>query len=132
MAKFRLDFNLQAWIQGVEIDADSMEEAEDKLYRMTIDELLEEGYIHTSDLSDVDIEVVEQDYKVRVYNIVFDPEDILEYGLDRDLPDEDTVLEFEFKDVRVEKEYEELEMYISDTIFDTYGLDPDRFDFDIL
>lgn len=132
MAKFRLDFNLQAWIQGVEIDANSMEEAENKLYRMTIDELLEEGYIHTSDLSDVDIEVVEQDYKVRVYNIVFDPEDILEYGLDRDLPDEDTVLEFEFKDVRVEKEYEELEMYISDTIFDTYGLDPDRFDFDIL
>lgn len=130
--KVKFDFNLQAWIQDVEIEADSIEEAEEKLYRMTVAELIEAGYIHTSDLDDVDMEVVEQSYKVKVYNIEFDPDDILEYGMDKDLPGEDDILEFEFEDIKVDREYEELEMYISDSIFDKYGIDPARFDFDII
>ena len=54
MAKYSFDFNLEAWIQDVEIEADSYKEAENKLYKMTVEELIEAGYIHTSDLDDVD------------------------------------------------------------------------------
>ena len=54
--KVKFNFNLEAWIQGVEIEADSIEEAENKLYKMDVQELIEAGYINTSDLYDVEIE----------------------------------------------------------------------------
>lgn len=128
--KVKFDFNLEAWIQNVEIEADSLEEAEEALYRMSVRDLLKNAYIHSSDISNVDSEIVEQDFNVKVYNIEFDPEDILDYGVDKDLPDETTVLEYTFTDIRVDRYYEDLEMYISDAIFDKYGLIPTKFDFD--
>ena len=130
--KVKFDFNLQAWIQGIEIEADSVEEAENKLYRMTVEELIEAGYIHTSDLSDVESEIVEQDYKVKVYNIEFDPEDILEYGMDKDLPEKDTVLEFTFKNIRTDREYDELQGYIDDELYSMFNMFTTNFDFDIV
>lgn len=130
--KVKFNFNLEAWIQDVEIEADSMEEAENKLYRMTLEELIEEGYIHTSDLTDVEGEIVEQNYKVKVYNIEFEPEDILEFGMDQELPDENTVLEFEFKDIRTDREYDELQGYIDDELYSRFRMFPTNFDFDIV
>ena len=59
--KVKFNFNLNAWIQDVEIEADSFEEAENKLYRMDVQELIEAGYINTSDLDDVEGEVIEED-----------------------------------------------------------------------
>lgn len=130
--KVKFNFNLEAWIQDVEIEADSMEEAENKLYGMTVQELIEAGYIHTSDLTDVEGEIVEQNYKVKVYNIEFEPEDILEFGMDQELPDENTVLEFEFKDIRTDREYDELQGYIDDELYSRFRMFPTNFDFDIV
>ena len=130
--KVKFDFNLQAWIQDVEIEADSIEEAENKLYGMTVQELIEAGYVHTSDLDDVEGEIVEQDYKVKVRNIEFDPEDILEYGMDKDLPEKDTVLEFTFKNIRTDREYDELQGYIDDELFNMFKMFTTNFDFDIV
>lgn len=59
--KVKFNFNLNAWIQDVEIEADSIEEAENKLYRMDVQELIEAGYINASDLDDVEGEVIEED-----------------------------------------------------------------------
>ena len=59
--KVKFNFNLEAWIQGVEIEADSIEEAENKLYKMDVQELIEAGYINTSDLYDVEGEAIEED-----------------------------------------------------------------------
>ena len=59
--KVKFNFNLNAWIQNVEIEADSIEEAENKLYRMDVQELIEARYINTSDLDDVEGEVIEED-----------------------------------------------------------------------
>ena len=58
--KVKFNFNLKAWIQDVEIEADSIEEAENKLYKMDVQELIEAGYINTSDLDDVEGEVIEE------------------------------------------------------------------------
>ena len=62
--KVKFNFNLKAWIQDVEIEADSIEEAENKLYRMDVQELIEAGYINTSDLDDVEGEVIEEDDEI--------------------------------------------------------------------
>lgn len=73
--KVRFNFNLEAWIDGVEIEANSEEEARDKLYQMTFRELVEEGYDRNSTISEVEGEVIEKTLKVRAFNIDYDIEE---------------------------------------------------------
>ena len=69
MKTYKLDFNLSAWIQGVEIEAENKEEALNKLMNMSVEEMLESGVIKDCDFSDIDSEIIEADYKVKVFNI---------------------------------------------------------------
>lgn len=71
----KFNFNLEAWIEGVEIEADSEEEAKEKLYRMNAQELIEAGYVNTSDVNDVEGEVIEKTLKVRAFDIEYDIEE---------------------------------------------------------
>ena len=128
MAKFKFDFNLEAWIQGVEIEAESYEEAERKLYKMTVEELIEAGYIHTSDLDDVDGEILEADYKVRVFNIEWEDEETAE--LLELLPK--YVKEMIVKDIDVSDEYDSIKMEIQDQLELQYDRDIVYFDFEII
>lgn len=61
MPKYIFDFNLSCWIQRLEIEADSEEEAQEKLRKMPALDLVDYGYVHSSDISDVDVEVEEED-----------------------------------------------------------------------
>lgn len=128
MAKFKFDFNLEAWIQGVEIEAESYEEAERKLYKMTVEELIEAGYIHTSDLDDVDVEILEADYKVKVFNIEWEDEETAE--LLELLPK--YVNEMIVKDIDVSDEYDSIKMEIQDQLELQYDRDIVYFDFEII
>ena len=128
MAKFKFDFNLEAWIQGVEIEAESYKEAESKLYKMTVEELIEAGYIHTSDLDDVDVEILEADYKVRVFNIEWEDEETAE--LLELLPK--YVNEMIVKDIDVSDEYDSIKMEIQDQLELQYDRDIVYFDFEII
>ena len=76
--KVKFDFVLEAWMQGVEIEADSYEEALRKLYAMDVEDLISEGYIKESDIKQEDGEIVEKTVKVRAYDIDYDvePEDV--------------------------------------------------------
>lgn len=69
--RVKFNFNLQAWVEDVEIEADSIEKAESKLYGMTVQELIEAGYIHTSDLNDVEATVMEKTVKVTAYDLEY-------------------------------------------------------------
>ena len=71
----KFNFNLEAWIEGVEIEADSEEEAKEKLYRMNAHELIEAGYVNTSDVDDVEGEVIEKTLRVRAFDIEYDIEE---------------------------------------------------------
>ena len=73
--KVRFNFNLEAWIDGVEIEANSEEEAREKLYQMTFRDLVEEGYDRNSTISEVEGEIIEKTLKVRVFNIDYDIEE---------------------------------------------------------
>lgn len=128
MAKFKFDFNLEAWIQGVEIEAESYEEAERKLYRMTVEELVEAGYIHDSDLDDVDVEILEADYKVIVFDIEWEDEETAE--LLELLPK--SVKEMIVKDIDVSDEYDNIKMEIQDQLELQYDRDIVYFDFEII
>ena len=73
--KVVLDFILNAWIKGVEVEATSYEDAVAKLYQMTFDELIETGFSKDFTISDVAGQVVEKQVKVKIYDIDYDIEE---------------------------------------------------------
>lgn len=83
--KVKFDFNLNAWINGVEVDADSYEDAVAKLHGMSFEELVELGYSKEFKLDDVDGYVIEKTVKVKAYDIEYSIEEE-----DYDSPDEYT------------------------------------------
>lgn len=56
MKKFTFDFSVDAWIDGVEIDADSYDEAVEELRLMTLEKLVDRGHVKDFDVFDIDVE----------------------------------------------------------------------------
>lgn len=83
--KVLFDFNLNAWIKGIEVDADSYEDALAKLHGMSFEELVELGYSKEFKLDDVEGYVIEKTVKVKVYDIEYSIEEE-----DYDYPDDYT------------------------------------------
>ena len=73
--KVVFDFNLSAWIKGVEVEATSYEEALSKLHQMTFDELIETGFSKDFTIEDVDGSIAERTVKVKIYDIEYDIEE---------------------------------------------------------
>ena len=69
-----LNFNLEAWVKSLKIEAASREDAIKKLMGMSLSEIIEEGAVVDSNLkiTDIDTEVKEYDLVVAVSNIVYD------------------------------------------------------------
>lgn len=120
--KVRFDFNLSAWIKGIEIEADSIEEAEERLYSLDVANMIEMGYVDESDISDIDHNVLEKNYDIRVYNIKY---------VDKDFKGPQT-LEVILEDVDADLTEFELEDLIADEIYLQTDHSPDDFGFDII
>ena len=73
--KVVFDFNLSAWIKGVEVEATSYEKALSKLHQMTFDELIETGFSKDFTIEDVDGSIAERTVKVKIYDIEYDVEE---------------------------------------------------------
>lgn len=56
MKKFKFDFNMSAWIQDVEISAESYEEAKKEFDNMTVEDLIDDGYVKDFNITDLDVE----------------------------------------------------------------------------
>jgi len=59
MKRFVFDFSLDIWMQNVEIEAKDYEKAKEKLLNMSVDEILEEGYLKDFAIKEVDCEEYE-------------------------------------------------------------------------
>ena len=131
----KFDFNLEAWVRSLKIEANSEEEAYDKLMQMSLEEMINESegfYVDSEmELTNIDSEIVEYDAIVKVSNIEydfdvdeFDPA-VIEYLKVR-LPKELTVtLTGVTKDADVEDA-------IRDEIFNITNYDAATFDFEIV
>lgn len=128
MAKYSFDFNLQAWVRFLEIEADSYEEAVNKLLKKDVSELIELGSVQDSDLDDIDVEILEADYKVRVFDIEWEDEEVAE--LLELLPK--YVNEMTVKDIDVSDEYDNIKREIQDQLEIQYDRDVIYFDFEII
>ena len=71
--EFEFDFNVSAWMQGVKVEAASLEEAKEKLGRMSLAELLDEGIVKQMDITDLDAKETEATYEVLVTDVHLDP-----------------------------------------------------------
>lgn len=128
MARYSFDFNLEALIQYVEIEADSYEEAVEKLLKKDISELIEAGYIYKSDLSDIGAEILVADYKVQVFDIKWEDEETAE--LLELLPK--SVEEMIIKDINVSDEYDCIKDEIQYQLETQYDRNVIDFDFEII
>ena len=54
---YTFDFDLDAWVTGIEIEADSIEEAKEKLNEMSISDIVDEGFIKDFNIKDLDVDV---------------------------------------------------------------------------
>ena len=73
--KVVFNFNLSAWVTGVEVEGKSYEDALSKLHQMTFDELIETGFSKDFTIEDVDGSVTEKQVKVKIYDIEYDLEE---------------------------------------------------------
>ena len=89
--KVRFDINVEAWLRGIEVEGDDYDDAENNLYRMTLEELLDEGYVRSFEITDCDGTIVEQEYIVKCFNIKYDisPSDIMDLEEYQTLTDEE-------------------------------------------
>ena len=128
-----LNFNLEAWVKSLNIEAISEEEAIKKLMNMSLAEILEEGAVVDSNLkiTDIDTEVSEYDLVVSVSNIVYDldpsimDDSVIKY-LSSLLPTSRT---FTLSGVCSDDEIEDL---IRDEIFGETEYDALTFDYEVL
>jgi len=94
------DFNLEMWVRNLQIEANSVEEAKEKLHKMTLEELISEGaIIKQMDMTDITTEIKERKVKVQVGNISVEPS-FFEYDTEAEKEElqrkvENQVLEFE-------------------------------------
>lgn len=120
--KMKFDFMLNAWLREVEVEGSSEEECLDNLRRMTAEELLEIAFVKDSDISEVDGEIVEQDYVVEASNIKYDitTEDVL-YEFEKDGIDDPSPEEIERKLI-------ELEQSAPESVILSFTCNPDDLD----
>lgn len=93
MGKFVFDFDLDVWLRNVEVEANSLEEAQEKLYSMTIEEMLESGYVKDTYINDLDVE--SGTIEVKAYNIEYDTD---EDEIDTLYVDEECYVDVDYKD----------------------------------
>ena len=55
MPTYTFDFDLDAWIRHLEIEADNKDEALEKLNKMSFSDIVDEGYCQRFDITDIDL-----------------------------------------------------------------------------
>ncbi len=84
MKTFTFDINLSCWVQGIEVEADSYEEALEILNSMSADEIVDEGYVKRKDISDIDYDVEDDEEDEEEFE---DDEDDLDFDDNYELAD---------------------------------------------
>ena len=113
--KIKYDFNLSLWIQGVEVEGKDEDDCFENFKMMTLEDLINEGYVKDMETTDIDQEIVEETVTYKVYNIEWEEE------APQDLPTE--------TELTVELEEGNEEDAITDALRDKFEYWPILFDY---
>lgn len=64
----KYSFSVDAWLE-IEIDGKSEDDCDEQLRTSSLSDLVENGYVKSFDISEIDDSVLEKRVKVKVYNI---------------------------------------------------------------
>lgn len=97
--KFTFDLSVDAWINSIEIEATSYDDALEELHLMSLEKLIEVGYVKDFSLLNIDVEVEEDDdYDEEVedddYQQRFDEDDAFSEDPEKFVDDADVVAEY--------------------------------------
>ena len=123
--KFNLDFSVDAWIQGVDIEAKDEKEALEKLSQMSLKDILDEGYVKDFSIpaEDFEAEVIEKTVTVECYDITYDPYDVEEKDLNLAYLPTKMLIEF---DAEANDDLDDLVMSeLEGKIYDEYSIFPE-------
>lgn len=71
--EFEFDFNVSAWMQGVKVEASSLDEAKEILNKMSLADLVGAGIVKQSEITNIDAKELEATYEVLVTDVHLDP-----------------------------------------------------------
>lgn len=140
--KVTFDFVAQVWLRDLTIEADSIEDAKEKLSQLaaygmfkvseeteSAIEVINPGYVKNVELSDIDYAVEYSDFKVAVTNIIYEPDAFQDEedfeAMVKYLP---TEMSLEFEDIEEDKLTDE----IDDAIWLNTGLYPANYDYKVI
>ena len=91
--KIRFGLDIDIDMEDVEVEGNSIEDCKNKLFQMSVQEMLEAGgYVKNYTIDDVDYEILESTLQVECKNIEYDlDEDELDFEEVKNLPTELTV-----------------------------------------
>lgn len=117
----KFDVNFSAWLDNIEIEADTVEEAEEKLHQLSLKDLADMANEKDSEVSDITYVVTSADYLVKARNINWN---IDAFGLDDDDEEERLVAETRqtlptVKEVKVHCKEDDIEDYAKMEIEDS-------------
>lgn len=107
------NFNLEAWVRSIYVEAESEEAAKDKLMTMTLHDILSDDTISTDSdfrMTDIESKVVEYDAVVKVTDIEydFDGEDFDAFVIERLVAALPKELTLNVRGIRKDDDIEEL------------------------
>lgn len=141
--KFKLNFDVDAWISDLDIEAESEAKAKEQLYKMSLDDLISFGIVKDFTINTLDIECTSKTVTAYVCNIDYDvdPEDFIDLeDLERMTDDEIAQAVRDFKDglaqgfevtVTVEED-DDLDEFIADEICSMTGWFCNKFSYKII
>lgn len=58
---YRFDINVEAWISSIDIEADNLEDAKDKLVKMSLKDLADAGDVREYDITDDEYTIIDDE-----------------------------------------------------------------------
>lgn len=122
----KYSFSVDAWLE-IEIEGKSENDCDEQLRTASLSDLVENGYVKSFDISEIDDSVLEKRVKVKVYNINWDMQNTF------DLPTSTTIDIDIYKDKNSETidEIDERNA-IEDELDFIYDIKPASYDYEII
>ena len=95
--KFTFDLSVDAWIKDITIEAESYDDALEELHLMSLEKLIEVGYVKDFSLANIDVEVEEDDdydEEDDDYQQGFDEDDAFSEDREKFVNDADVLAEY--------------------------------------
>lgn len=130
---FTIDLNVESYLKGIEIEADSKDEAKEILNGMSLEEMLESGHEKDLAVSDIDISLKSYSISVKVDNITYDinEEDLRDNNVESEEElDLLRTIDLEVYDLESEDE-DDIEGYIRADLDYITGFIVDKFTYEI-